>query len=72
MAPFQNFEGRIATACSAPVLDDTKKIYSMDLSARVDHGPPYSTMMHLPLKSHDSCLQEEDSFRVVTSSFLDE
>ena len=52
MAPFQNFEGRIATACSAPVLDDTKKIYSMDLSARVDHGPPYSSMIHSNPMTH--------------------
>ena len=55
VASFHNSDNVIANTFSAHMLNNTEKIYSMVLSARVGHGPPHSNMTHLPL-INDSCL----------------
>ncbi|XXG59442.1 hypothetical protein AAC387_Pa04g1531 [Persea americana] len=61
----QNSDDVIATACSPLVLRDTEIIYSKKLLVWF-----HSYLTPLPPNLKDSCLKEEESFSMVTTSHL--
>lgn len=70
-ASFSNLNDDIATACIAPMPEGNKRIYSKELLAREDHGPPNFEWITLPMVFEGSMLREEEMFTVAIPSRFD-